>query len=1064
LLQVAAMIVSITSILPAQEFRGALLGRVSDPSGAAIPGAVIQITNEQTNVTIQTRTNVEGNYNVLFLLPGPYRLTVEAAGFRRSIEAGIVVQVNDRIVRDAALALAAVGESVTVTSENPQLQAASADLGQVVENIVIRRIPIGGRNPLNLVDLAPGVLAGSGGYTNNSQTAISINGGTVSISTRSGTNQFHGTFADYYQNRALNANSWTNNSLGFPKLATHKNVWGGTLGGPMRLPGYDGRNRTFFYFHYEQTTDMTPDTRFGRVPTDPERTGDFSRTPAPNGQPVAIYDPHSSVVTGATGRRTPFPGARIGQLNWADPSSYRVATENLGLRADQALGSRQRLYGRFSMTDHDQSHKTMFPGNYDVPLSASSRGTVSMGVNPRYHKSFAVDDSITFTPTSFGSFRYGYLRAFMPDYFDGTGRDPRELKLPDIIVNNQGYKGWPIMALGESIPYVGSTYRKTAQDAHALLATMNQLLGRHTLKYGADFRLSRWNEANLGANQAGNFTYNAVFTSSNPDSTASRNSSGTSMASLLLGVPASGNLGNISPMSLQSYYAGLFVQDDIKVNRKLTLNIGLRFEVETPHTERYNRLGYGFDEYARIPVEAPCMELRGGLLFIGAGGNHRRQGTVDTNNFGPRFGAAWSATPSTVLRGGYGMFFSSGVLNQTTAGSVASFDAITRYVASIDGWTPANSIAAPFPNGLSTPTGSSLGLATELGNAITFISPGRRLPYVRQWQVCAQRQLPWQTIAEAAYVGTHSVGLLSEFNWNERPDQYLALGVAERDPVRNPFLGVFPATSRLGQGATLPQSRFWVRFPQFDTVTAAGFNADRALYHALQMRAQKRFSSGLMFVATYAYSKTMESETTSMVNERHYRTVSDIDRTHMFRAFATYELPAGKGKAFGNAMPRWLDGLLGGWEVGGAVRLTSGTPLTITDRRGRPIPVRNPTFHASVKERLGDIKDPVTGTVLNPYFDTGAFVSLPSDYSITPEPPRYGWLRGPRGRAVQLTLAKVFPIRERVRLEVRAEAGNPTNSPVFGNPNTDMSNPANFGVITNGAQPRGIQMVGRVIS
>ncbi len=1131
-----------------QEFRGSILGRITDPSGAVVPGAKVTVAHEETGVAVEARSNEEGNYNVPFLLPGRYTVTIEAAGFRRGVRPGIVVQVNDKITVEFRLELGPTTEALTVTSESPLLQMANADLGQVVDRHLIDRLPLSGRNAVNLVDLAPGVLGGGGDYTSNSQNDITINGGSggnrgnemtvdgipnvnprqsglfvtvpiadaveefkvhttmfdasngrsnagaLSFSTRSGTNRLHGSVHDYYRNRALNANSWTNNRLGLPKPPVSYNLWGGTIGGPLRLPkpvAYDGRNKTFFFFYFEQSTNKQPMNRFGRVPTEAERQGDFSQTIAPRGASLEIYDPLSTVVTGSTVTRTAFAGrripasrlnpagtavlsrlpapnmnvpARIGQFNWAGSSVFQVDTRNFGLRLDQAIGNRHRLYGRFTALNRDQAPMpNFFDGNYDLPSSTSDRGTTDLNINPRRNKSLALDDSVLLTPTFFGSLRYGYARTWLGETYDGTGRDPNLLKLPDIIIGNQAARGWPIINLGENMPYIGSRNRVSVNDTHALLATFNKLRGRHTLKFGADYRLVRWNEANPGTSAAGNFAFNAVFTRSDPDRSAASDTSGASMASLLLGVPASGSLGYVSSLSLQSHYLGLFVQDDLKLTPKLTVSFGLRYELETPFTERYDRISYGFDETAKVPVSAPGMDLRGGLLFINKDGRGRRQGEADRNNFGPRFGFAWSARPRLVVRGGYGVFFSSGIVNQSSLGGVASFDAITRYVASTDGnRTPFTTIANPFPGGIVQPTGSSLGLATELGNAISFLNPRRRLPYVQQWQFSLQWELPWQSLLEAAYVGSHGLKLLEDFNLNERPDQYLALGVAENERVTNPFLGVFPATSTLGQGTTLTRSRFWVHLPQFTTVNMLGANAGRALYHGFQVRLQKRLSHGLALVTNYTNSKTMEYNAFSLINERRYRTVSDVDRPQIFRLFVTYGLPVGRKRAVGGDWPAWLDAVLGNWELSGVLKLTSGEPLTVTERRGRPIPIGNPLRSGSVKDRLGDQIDPKTRLPLNPYFDTTAFRALASDYEITPEPPRLDWLRGPRDRSTNLTLFKSFRFGENGRLELRGEILNPTNTPSFRNPGTDMSNPATFGVINADRGARSVQLGARL--
>jgi hypothetical protein len=1125
-----------------QEFRGTILGRVTDPSGAVVAGVRVAVTNQATGARVNVQSNQEGNYSAPFLLPGRYAVEAEAPGFRRLVRQGIVVQVDDRVTVDLSLELGSTADAVNVTAESPLLQTAGADLGQVVDRHFVERLPIASRNPMMLVDLAPGVLGSSASgtdYGTDGQTQIAINGGSggrggneitidgipntnprggarvvtvpisdaveefkvhttmfdasfgrsnagaLTFSTRSGTNRYHGSVHDYLRNRALNANSWSRNRLGQTKPVESYNLWGGAVGGPVRLPkwlgplAYDGREKTFFFVYYEDSLKKNPGSPLDRVPTAAERQGDFSQTLAPRGAPLQIYDPDSTRISGSTVTRTPFAGARIpaGRLNpvgvavmnlyplpnldgptrinsynWTASNPTKIETGNLGLRIDQAAGSRQRLFGRYSTVSRYQGKDpNYFVGRYNDDF-----------IRRKFH-TLAVDDSILIARTLFASLRYGFARTVLELWKDGKDRDPAVLKLPEVVVRNQATPGWPRFNLGEGIPQVGGRYRKPTNDTHALLATLNQLKGRHTLKLGADYRLVRWNDFNPGEYGPGTFTFNSAFTRSDPDRSASSDTSGTAMASLLLGLPVSGGIGYVSPLSLQSHYLGLFLQDDLKLSARLTLNLGLRYELETPFTERYDRISYGFDEKAAVPVTIPGREIRGGILFVNQNGLPRRQGRVDRNNFGPRFGFAYALGSRTVARGGYGLFFASGIVNQQDQDPVRirSFDAITQYVASFDNNrtpAPGTNLSSPFPHGLSRPTGTELGLATELGNSIEFVDPARKLPYTQQWQFGLQRNLGWQTVVEAAYVGTHSLKLFGSYDLNQKPDSYLALGAEESKSVLNPFYGVFPATSTLGQGEKFAQGRLWVRFPQFTNVVMSGVNAGRALYHGLQMRVQKRLSHGLALVGSYTNSKTMEYDPYSLVNERHYRAVSDVDRPQVFRLFATYELPVGRKRALGGDWPRWLDSTAGGWEISGVLRLTSGEALSVTERRGRPIPVRNPRLSGSVKDRLGDRLDAATRLPANPYFDIGAWQVLASDYVITPEPPRLDWLRGPRERLVTLALRKSFRFSEAAGLEVRAEIDNPTNSPAFANPGTDMSNPSRFGVITGSSDPRSFQM------
>jgi hypothetical protein len=1163
-----SLLVLTTLPLRAQEFRGSILGQITDTSGAAIPGAKITVTNEETNATVRTQSNQEGNYNVPFLLPGRYTVTIEANGFKKAVQNKVTVQVQDKITLNFSLEPGAVSDTVTVTAESPLLQRANADLGQLVDRQFLERLPITGQSPLNLADLAPGVIGGSGGYTGNGQNDIIINGGnggtrgndvnvdgvpnlsarqnglavtipmadavqefkvnttmfdaslgrsnggSLAVTTRSGTNDYHGSAYYYTRNRALNANSWTNNRLGIPKPATKFNMGGGTFGGPVRLPakvfgpaGYEGRDRTFFFFAFEKVQNVSAISRQARVPTALERVGDFSQTISTSGTPLRIYNPFSTVVD-ANGRfvsRAEFPGAkipqgllspvglavlsqyplpnlnvpaRLGLENWAGSSTLTTDTKNLQVRIDQQLSARQRLYARYSALRHyQQPTPNFFPGasNFFVNGSLSNAD-----VNPdfRRNNSFTVDDTISFTPTFVASLRYGFTRTniMVPDA--SAGLDPAILKLPPAIINNQVNVGWPVLnTSADGLPVLGGAIRRSANDIHSVFVTFNKLQGDHAFKFGVDYRLLRWNEPNPGQQANGQFIFNNTLTRSNPTSSTTGTTSGSAMASLLLGLPATTSNSNMGPnasLSLQSYYAGLFFQDDWKVRRNLTLNLGLRWEVETPFTERFNRLAYGFDPNAALgitipPVTLPGGEvvnlgaLKGGLLFVGQGELSRRQGETDWNNFGPRIGLAYSINNKTVLRAGYGIFYSSLAVNEAaTPTTVASFNSRTQYIGSTNSDVtviPGVSISNPFPNGFVQPTGNTLGIKTELGNSITFVNQHAVLPYVQQWTLNLQRELPWQTLVQVAYVGVHSLKIFENFNLNELPDRFFNSANTQTS-VPNPFLGILPATSTRGQGATVTIDRLRRQFPQFDSVNIVAANTGRVQYHALQTSANKRFSGGLQFVASYTFSKAMQFIGSSLINERHNnRSVAATDYPHIFRVFATYDLPVGRGRAFGSNWPRWLDNAIGGWNATWVTRYTSGDALSVSDTRGRPIPVRDPRLSGDVKDRLGDGPiNAATGFRINPYLDPTAFISLPSDFSVTPEPVRYGWLRGPSKLGHNLTVFKTFNLVEKVKLELRSEINNIFNSPQFANPATNLASKATFGVINSAGGSRVFQV------
>jgi hypothetical protein len=512
---------------------------------------------------------------------------------------------------------------------------------------------------------------------------------------------------------------------------------------------------------------------------------------------------------------------------------------------------------------------------------------------------------------------------------------------------------------------------------------------------------------------------------------------------------------------LQNHYVGSFVQEDWKLNQRLTMNFGLRWELETPYTERYNRMSYGFDESAKLPVQAQGLDLRGGILFAGVDGHPRAGGKLDKNNFGPRFGFAFSPRLKTVLRGGYGMFFSGQAYNTGFLADVGVFNATTPFVGTIDnGATPYATLANPFPAGLRQPLGAAAGLMAQAGDSISFFDGRRVSPYNQQWQFSVQHELPSQVLLEAAYVGMHSLKQFESYNLNEKPDVYLALGTAENNRVPNPFLNVLPPTSTLGQGTTITQNRLWNRFPQFTSVTIQGANTGRAIYHGLQLKADKRLTRGLSALWTYTFAKLIDNETTSLINDRHYRTVSGNDQTHVMRLAATYAFPWNfTGPGLRNQA---LKQVAGGWSMTGYLIAESGLPLSVSHANGRPLRLRNAAKSGPLSERLGDRRDPITRRITNPYFDIDAFQPLASQYVVPPEPPRFAELRAPGAKSLNLSLFKSFPIGERFKLQIRMEATGVTNSPNFDAPGTNMSSPATFGVITSAGGSRSMQGSARI--
>ncbi len=1130
----------VAGLLPAQDYRGSVLGRVTDATGAVVPGVSITVVNEGTNVAATTRSNGEGNYLAPLLEPGAYTIAAEAAGFKKLVRSGIVVRTGDRLTLDLQLELGATSESVTVTGETTLLSTNSADIAQVIDRRYLDLLYVSNRNPLSLISLTPGVLGGGGTFASSAQQGFSINGGgatsgnndvlvdgasvvmprqggsiatspsgdaveelrvqttmfdaayghsnggVVTYATRSGTNQLHGSFEDFYRNKALNANTWLNNKRGLPRGNDSRQFYSGAVGGPVWIPKlYDGRNRTFFFTSLQHEFVSSVNTYSARVPTDAERQGDFSQTLNSQGGTLTIYNPWSTVVNGTTVTRQPFPGnkipnslqnvtgaaimntypkaslsvpAQIGLYNWVAPGGSSVPATQISQRLDQMISGKQRLFGRFGFMNYLTQFPELPKGLYSAPIGGNPNGDF------RHFYTASLNDDYLFSPTLIFSLRYNFARYWSDTWYAGNYLDPRELKLADVILANQMRPAWPNIGMGEGMIAFGHRFKTRANDSHALVPTFTKLAGAHSLRFGGEVRLVHWNENSPDTHAAGFFSFNAGFTQSDPQQANAAKTSGTAMASLLLGIPASGDISGPTPYALRSYFFAGFVQDDWKVARNLTLNFGVRYEVETPYSERYDHLFYGFDYTGPSPVQVPGVNLRGGPLYAAIDGKPRAGGNTALKNLGPRFGFAWQMRRNTVVRGGYGLFYASNIGNlDTTVNIPSTFSTNITYISSQDrGFTPFTTLADPFPNGILKPVGNSLGRASLLGQSVSFLAQGRTLPYTQQWQFGIQHSLPSQIRLEANFIRQLSLKGLQGFSLNEKPDAYLSLGTQENLQVPNPFFGILPPQTSLGSSRTVAQRQLWLAYPQYTGVTQNASNAHTTVYHAVQVSLEKRLTHGLSLLWNYTGSKMIENNLTSLVNTRHYRAISSNDTPHVVNLAFVYDLPFGPGRPL-LAQRGALGKIIGGWSLSGRYHYESGNPLSVTDSNGRPIRIANAAKSGPIEQRLGDQVDPVTRRVLNPYFDTTAFVSLPSQYTISPEPPYFGELRSPAARALSASLIKRVRVNERLSLDARLDASGVTNTPNWGSPGTNMRDQATFGVITSAGGSRTMQLAFRVV-
>ncbi|HZO54461.1 MAG TPA: carboxypeptidase-like regulatory domain-containing protein [Bryobacteraceae bacterium] len=905
-------------------------------------------------------------------------------------------------------------------------------------------------------------------------------GATVNVSTKGGTNQLHGEFHEWLRNSAFDTKNIFQNRSGATLPVYQDNRFGNSLGGPVYIPKvYNGKNKTFWFYSWEANLFGNPQSYTTTVPTDKMRNGDLSEYLG-LGANYQVYDPFST-VTAPNGRfsRTPVPGniipaSRLDKVAQNMMKLYPAANAatttalqyrnnffntNKALetywstifRFDHAFSDTHRLFVRF--------HKDYWEEDKNRTFNNDVNGII---LN-RNNKGIALDDVYVFSPSFLMNLRYGITYQDFPERRVSQGTDlvalgfssqlagliPKELAtIPRTAVTPfQEFSAWES---GDGV---------TASLIHNPVATFTWLKGSHNVRFGTDSRIYRENRNRFNTAVSPQFTFNSTYTRGPLDSAAAPQLGG-EVASFLMGVPA-GSMSIVDSTAEQSSVFGFYIQDDYKMTRKLTVNIGLRYEYDTPITERFDRAVTGFAadqtnpisevataNYARSPIpELPvsAFKVNGGLLFAGANGA-RDYWKGEKNNFMPRIGLAYQWDSKTVVRAGYGLFFNSiGILATNTI--VTGFSQSTPIQATLDnGLTFIASTANPFPTGLQQPLRAAGGLSTNLGQGISFF-PDRRLnPYAQRWSAGFQRELPMLFLLEATYVGNRGTRLNVNRNINALPNQYLSTtGVRDQERINfldqqfsNPFRGTNPI-----YGANISRAQLLRPYPHFNGVSntngvVTNEPVGYAWYHSLQMRIERRFNKGFTYQLSYTWSKSMEAmEFLNDGDPVPSEVVSGGDRTHRITSSGIWEIPFGKGRAFGNTWHPVAEFTLGGWQLGGVWQHQSGAPLGFGNRifNGDLNNIVLPKDQRSVDQWFN----------LNAGFNRVAAQQLASNLRTFPI--RFNGVRGPNQDRWDFSLIKNFKIKERFNTQFRAETFNAWNHPTLTNPNTDPTS-GSFGVIT----------------
>jgi len=925
-------------------------------------------------------------------------------------------------------------------------------------------------------------------------------GGVTSIGIKAGTNTLHGSAYYFAEPSSLGANDFFGKARGQQRIESNSNRPGFSLSGPLSIPGlYNGKDKTFLTVGYERITDKRP--RFdiagtSWVPTEAMRNGDFY---------ITIYDPLTRAPGSTAGQfvAQPFPGNII-PANRIDPVAKQIlqyyslpknagtngatgpagnisdatlaeetkAYDTFTFRLDQKLSAQNRMFVRGSWYERD-SH-------YNDYLASAASGTLFQFISWQG----VVDDVHVFNPTTVLNVKYGYNRFERNSDMEkpeAIGFDLASLGFPsqyDTLVPEVDRRFPRLDFDGDNMVDVAYANDFRPITSHTVAATLNKALRAHSLKGGMEMRIYREDSLPTGNAKSGQYAFGNTYTRQN-------SASGTdyqglqAYASFLLGLPSTTSISRLPDYSEYSKTWGVFVQDDWKVNSKLTLNLGLRYEVETPLTERQNRSVSGFDyEYVQ-PIEGavqakyaalkdpalkalvPQLSVKGGLMFAGVdGGSGLYHTPKDT--FLPRAGFAYQLNNKTVLRGGIGLF--AGFLGERRGDVIT-----TGYTQVTTVGTTTNAYGAPIPrswdDAFSTtqilePVGNANGRQTSLGNSISFFNQDPKVSKQLRWQIGFQRELPGGFVFEAAYVGNYGYDIEITRNINALPNEYLSTESSRNAAmtannsfltalVANPFAGLLPGTSF--NNPTIARSQLMRPYPAFGDINTTN-NDGKSWYHSGQFGLQKRFSRGYTLGLSYTRSHWMQAtEYLNPADTAPTKMISDLDVTNRLSVSGIFELPFGKGRRFASDASGLTNALLGGWQIQGVYTFQTGFPIPFGSVNATTGIVSNDAFYDGSEIALpSDQKNTLH------WINTAAFTSILDGSSSTNATPlnhlrtlpiRFSNVRRDSINNVDLSLVKNVTFRNDVRLQLRAEFINAFNQPYFPNPQVNPTQ-STFGQVT----------------
>jgi hypothetical protein len=902
----------------------------------------------------------------------------------------------------------------------------------------------------------------------------------LNVLTKSGPNKPHGSLFEFFRNDWFKANKFFANAAGQHQAPQHSNLFGGSVGAPII------RNKTFFFFDYQgHRSSSSLGGQFATLPTEAERNGDFSGLVNSQGQKVNIYDPHQTEVVNGTTLRIQFANNMIPRSTM-DPVALKMLTyiplpnkastglgivnnyvwsqqafinsDQWSLRIDHRFSDRQSIFGRFTRNKGNSGNTGPFHNAADNVL----------GVDINHVLNGVLNDTWLISPRSVVNVRYGVTRRL-------------ELRSPIQGAIGLATLGFPAtyasQAQQQFFPVVGFTGYSSwgdpggdairrGNDIHTIVADETLIRGRHTIVYGTDIRLYNQTPYQAGSD-SGNFSFSPSFTQQNPLQASLI--AGDAFASFLTGY-GSGSVTTTPSLAMRNMYYALYFNDTIRL-RKLTVSVGLRWEDPQPPTERYNRFAT-FDRDMPFPIKVAAFpELKGTLLHPGQRGVPRGMYDPYHKAFGPRFGLSYSINPKTVIRSGYGIFYAPriGATSASGLGTSGSGTTTTWVTSSNDGIGLVYPLSNPFPNGLANQPQPGDATFYQLGQSISVTDP-RAISntYNQQWNFNIQHQFGSSFLLEVGYAGNKGTHLPVGLLLDQLYPAYQSLGTQLSRSVPNPFFGL--VTNGTLSLPTVGYSQLLRPYPQYTAVNTTGSaataeNIGDSNYHALQIKAQKRFSKGLSFLVSYTKAKSIDDSSGRLFGVSAFvppvqniydlaaeRSISEGDVAQQLVFTHSIDLPVGQGKwLLGNA-PRMVNTAIGGWTVGGTATFSSGFPLVLTSTGNTGVSggVTRPNNNGTSAHLEGDVE-----SRLNRYFNTSVF-SVPPTYTFGNTARSLPDTRSPGRVNYDMNLNKRFPIREGMTLNLRAEAYNLTNSPYFRSPGVGLGTAA-FGVISSSLGERQIQ-------